>query len=290
MRAYKTVNDTYIEPISFTVPRRAETFQSDIYPPATGLKPAMSAKEWIGGKTGVPPKIDLESIYEGNAPVEVPADYKPPAAAAPAPAPTPAPKKEPEPAPAPVRAPATVADQKSSISAMANKFQDDEEEAADDDAETSSFEEITRPTPRASSNIVPVRSSPATTTKPQPVATTSTSAPAAAAAQAKPASSSPVRASPAAPPPQAQHAQAQAPVPAPGPSSSAVEASLEQIVLLLERQGKVISDQSDKITAQTQMIARLAAEVEMLKKRAVGSQEQSERIRQLELELEEARS
>ncbi|OAQ99773.1 hypothetical protein LLEC1_06792, partial [Akanthomyces lecanii] len=34
MRAYKTVNDSYIEPISFTVPRRAETFQADIFPPA----------------------------------------------------------------------------------------------------------------------------------------------------------------------------------------------------------------------------------------------------------------
>ncbi|KAK7225754.1 hypothetical protein V2G26_013757 [Clonostachys chloroleuca] len=32
MRAYKTVNDSYVEPISFTVPRRAETFQADIFP------------------------------------------------------------------------------------------------------------------------------------------------------------------------------------------------------------------------------------------------------------------
>ena len=30
MRAFKTVNDTYIEPISFIVPRRAEVFQDDI--------------------------------------------------------------------------------------------------------------------------------------------------------------------------------------------------------------------------------------------------------------------
>ncbi|CAI0653444.1 unnamed protein product, partial [Colletotrichum noveboracense] len=78
MRAYKTVNDTYIEPISFTVPRRAETFQSDIFPPATGLKPAVSAKEWLEGKDGIPNKIDLESVYEGTAPKEVVADYKPP--------------------------------------------------------------------------------------------------------------------------------------------------------------------------------------------------------------------
>ncbi|KXX79006.1 Coronin-like protein crn1 [Madurella mycetomatis] len=272
MRAYKTVNDAFIEPISFTVPRRAETFQSDLYPPATGLRPAMSAKEWLDGKTGIPPKIDLESVYDGNAPVEVPADYKPPAAApAPAPAPVPVMKKEPEPAPAPVRAPATVSDQKSSISAMANKFQDDEEEGGNDDAETSSFEEITRPPPRSA---VPTRSP----TKPQPVATT--------APVAQPKLASPVK-SPQATAAPVSHAVAASSA----PSTSAVEASLEQIVKLIEHQGKVITDQSEKITAQTQLIVRLTTEVDMLKKKVgAGSQDQSERIRQLELELEEARS
>ncbi|KAK4123930.1 DUF1900-domain-containing protein [Parathielavia appendiculata] len=288
MRAYKTVNDTYIEPISFTVPRRAETFQSDIFPPAVGLKPAMSAKEWFDGKTAVPPKIDLESVYEGNAPVEVPADYKPPAAAsAPVPAPAPAPKKEPEPAPAPVRAPATMADQKTSISAMANKFKDNEEEEADDDAETSNFEENSRPGTRTSS--LPVRS-PA---KPQPVSTTTT----APAPQAKPAS--PVKSPQAFPPPPASSSASPAAVAAPAaaPSASpAVEASLEQIKQLLVQQATLIGAQNEKILAQTQMITRLTAEVETLKKRVVdagvgGTQvDQSERIRQLELELEAARS
>ncbi|KAL8636204.1 MAG: hypothetical protein Q9228_006373, partial [Teloschistes exilis] len=64
MRAFKTVNDSYIEPISFIVPRRAEVFQGDIYPPVVGTKPAMSAAEWFDGAEGFPPKIDLESIYE----------------------------------------------------------------------------------------------------------------------------------------------------------------------------------------------------------------------------------
>jgi coronin-1B/1C/6 len=49
MRAFKTVNDQYIEPISFIVPRRAEVFQGDIYPPVTGKKPAMSAQAWFDG-------------------------------------------------------------------------------------------------------------------------------------------------------------------------------------------------------------------------------------------------
>ncbi|KAI4172727.1 MAG: hypothetical protein LQ348_006706, partial [Seirophora lacunosa] len=77
MRAFKTVNDSYIEPISFIVPRRAEVFQGDIYPPVVGTKPAMSAAEWFDGMEGLPPKIDLESIYEGGEPIEIPASSKP---------------------------------------------------------------------------------------------------------------------------------------------------------------------------------------------------------------------
>ncbi len=267
MRAFKTINDTYIEPISFTVPRRAETFQSDIYPPAVGLKPAMSAKEWLDGKTGVPPKIDLESIYEGNAPVEVPADFKP--APAPAPVAAPAPKKEPEPAPVAYRPPPTTSDQKASISNMANKYQDEEESDDGDEDETSSFEDIGRPAPRSA---VPARS----TAKPTPVATTS-------AAPTKPAS--PIKSPQAASPPISRAA------PTTAQSSSSNDSVLFEIKELLERQNKIIGAQSDKITAQSQIISQLASEVETLKKRVgPGSQEQSERIRQLELELEEARS
>ena len=265
MRAFKTINDTWIEPISFTVPRRAETFQSDIYPPAIGLKPAMSAKEWLDGKTGVPAKIDLESIYEGSAPVEIPADFKPAAVPtrAPAAASAPAPKKEPEPAPATYRPPPTAAEQKASISSMANKYQDDEE-SDDDEAETSSFEEIARPAPRAA----PARSPVATAT---PV-------------QARP--PSPAKA---ASPPLTRATPAAAPAPASGGPSDA--ALLDQIKQLFEHQNKIIGAQGDKITAQSQLISQLAADVEALKKRVgPGSQEQSERIRQLELELEEARS
>ncbi|KAK3313802.1 hypothetical protein B0H66DRAFT_629854 [Apodospora peruviana] len=272
MRAYKTVNDSYIEPISFTVPRRAETFQSDIYPPATGLKPAISAKEWLDGKSGVPSKIDLESVYDGNAPIEVASDYKPPAPT-PAPAAAPAPKKQPEPEPAPVATrapPPTVTDQKASISNMANKYQDDEEESSDED-ETSSFEEISRPAARAP---LPVRT--AAAKPPSPV-------------QLKP--TSPIKSSSASPP-----LSRSAPAPAAGTVvvSSGVEQTLEQIKQLLEQQTKIIAAQSDKISGQSQVISQLAAEVETLKKRVVttgsGSQEQSERIRQLELELEAARS
>ncbi|KAK4193593.1 hypothetical protein QBC35DRAFT_510856 [Podospora australis] len=285
MRGYKTVNDTYIEPISFTVPRRAETFQSDIFPPATGVKPAMSAKEWFDGKTAIPSKIDLESIYDGTSPVEVPSDYKPPVsipAPAPAPAPTPAsPKKEaqPEPAPIPVRGPPpSVTDQKASISAMANKYQDNEASSSDDDAETSSFEEVARPPQRQSMQFrSPTRPLPINVTPPGTVKSTSPNRSPQTATAPKPSRPTSVTA---------------ASILASTPTTGApLDVSLDQIKQLLVQQAVIITSQTEKITTQTNIITRLAADVETLKKKVeAGSQEQSERIRQLELELEEARS
>ncbi|KID90954.1 coronin-6 [Metarhizium guizhouense ARSEF 977] len=268
MRAYKTVNDSYIEPISFTVPRRAETFQADIFPPAVGTKPAVGAQGWLGGKTGIPAKIDLESIYDGSAPKEVPSDYKPPAQ--PAPAPAPVKKEEPKqeaqkPAPVTRGPPPTMNDQKTSISNLANKFQDTEGDDQDDQDETSSFEEISRPTQRVAGRNdpkplpVPVKTQPAPAPEPAKVASPAkTPTPTTASTAAAPRSSTP---------------------------SVGVEASLDQIKQLLENQAKIITVQNDKIT-------QLVGEVESLKKKVntSGSQDQSERIRQLELELEEARS
>lgn len=270
MRAYKTVNDAYIEPIAFTVPRRAETFQSDIYPPATGTKPAVSAKEWIDGKTGVPAKIDLESVYEGNAPVEVASDYKPaptPTTSAPAAAPaspvkaTPPPKKEPEPVAAPIRTgpPPKISDQKESLSTMANKFQDNEEESSDDDDETSSFEEVGRPQPRQAPAAVvtkPVASAykaPQQVSSPSPIAKTPTL-------------------------PAVSHAPTSASQAPSSPSSSS-----DDVASVLAKLTALVEAQNGKIDS-------LTSEVEGLKKRLLLSSEQSERIRQLELELEEARS
>lgn len=150
MRAYKTVNDSYIEPISFIVPRRAEVFQHDIYPPTTGTKPAMSAADWFSGKEGLPPKIDLESVYAGEEPTEVASDSKPPVTQprAPSPQAPPPAKKEPEPPKEPATSagasrgpPPSMKEQQGSIAAMASKFADDdasEEEGTD----SSSFEDI----------------------------------------------------------------------------------------------------------------------------------------------------
>ena len=153
MRAFKTVNDSYIEPISFIVPRRAEVFQDDIFPPVVGSKPAMSAGQWFDGKNGLPPKIDLASVYAGEEPAEVAADFKPTAQHSP---PTPSPtKKAPETASEPAAPassmrgpPPSMNQQTSSIKDLASKFTDEKE---DDESEedSSSFEEIAKPIDRS---------------------------------------------------------------------------------------------------------------------------------------------
>ncbi|TVY32818.1 Coronin-like protein [Lachnellula occidentalis] len=277
MRAYKTVNDAYIEPISFTVPRRAEVFQSDIYPPATGTKPAVSAAEWLSGKDGIPAKIDLESVYDGNAPVEVAADYKPPAAApAPAPVKAAAPIKKDSDAPrSPVATrspPPTMSEQKGSISAMASKFQDDKVE--DDEDDTSSFDEIDELVQK--SIPIAAKAEPRSPTKPSP---TKTEPPKPApVSQATPRSVQPPASSTPTPVPTSSG-------PSPAVSSSeGVETSLQQIKSILETQTRTINAQSEKI-------GHLAHEVDTLKMRVgSGAEDQSERIRQLELELEAAKS
>lgn len=68
VRVYKSVKDTTIEPIAFIVPRRAETFQEDIYPPAYAGEPALTAEEWISGKNSPPKVFSLEAKFEGTKP------------------------------------------------------------------------------------------------------------------------------------------------------------------------------------------------------------------------------
>lgn len=160
-RAFKTVNDSYIEPVSFIVPRRSENFQDDIYPPTIGLKPAMGPSDWFAGKEAIPPKISMASLYEGGGLKEVTGVQEQPTPTTSAPEP----KAEPEPKPAepvaakkaaePVSTPTPVIkpevsmkEQGASMAAMVNKFADQEDDAepVDDD---SSFEEISKPTDRA---------------------------------------------------------------------------------------------------------------------------------------------
>jgi coronin-1B/1C/6 len=124
-------------------------FQSDIYPPTTGLKPGVSGAEWFGGKTAPPPKISLESVYDGEAPKEVPTEYKAPKPSTPAVTEPPkaAPAAAPAPQPVAARGPApTMSDNKASLASQASKFADKDEESSED--ETSSFEEVAKPIER----------------------------------------------------------------------------------------------------------------------------------------------
>ncbi|KAF9784948.1 microtubule binding protein [Thelephora terrestris] len=101
-RAYK-VTASAIEPIAFIVPRKSDSFQSDIYPPAPSSEPSLTAGEFFSGKE---PTLKLVSLEDGavststTAPPKTPAfvespvlsrstSLATPVSAAPAPAPAP---------------------------------------------------------------------------------------------------------------------------------------------------------------------------------------------------------
>lgn len=317
MRAYKTVNDNWIEPVSFVVPRRAEVFQSDIYPPTTGLKPAVSGKEWFNGKSGIPPKVSLESVYDGKAPKEVPSEFKPMKSETPITSPPPtkteAPKAEPAPAPVQQRAPPPkMEDNKASIAAMANKFADKEEgeDSSDDDA--SSFEEVAKPIERpttraveqkkeipvptpvaapAQPKAVPVSLAPETS-RPAPARTASNSslwakgnADSAASASSTAAPSSSSAAAPAAA--GTHHGAAE------GLKGNLTEMKEQntRILQILEQQSRTLGQQMDQIMFLTDEVEKLRGKGGASSTApAGGNKELEEKIRRLELELEEARS
>jgi coronin-1B/1C/6 len=296
LRCFKTVNDAYVEPVSFIVPRRSEMFQSDIYPPTNGLKPGVSAKEWFAGKTAAPPKISLESVYEGEAPVEVASEYKPsqPATGPAAPLKTEPPKPAPEPTPAPVASrgpPPQMKDNKESMASAASKYTDKDETS--DDESASSFEEIPKPADRRTFTAARQEQKtqgPAITKEPQsesarPSPTTSH---APSQSVSSPSTQSTPTATTPAPAASSTPTSGHTPTPSTGGPASALRDALGDIKHQLEHQNKVMSDQSDQI-------ALLLREVSQLKMKSNGNSEPStrekdERIRQLELELEEARS
>lgn len=48
-----------MEPISFTVPRKSDLFQDDIFPDCFSDEPAMTADEWLSGKSEMPKTMSL---------------------------------------------------------------------------------------------------------------------------------------------------------------------------------------------------------------------------------------
>ncbi|KAA8916811.1 hypothetical protein TRICI_001047 [Trichomonascus ciferrii] len=65
-RFFKTINDTSIEPVSFIIPRKSETFQEDVYPAARAGEPALTADEWASGKDSAPKMISLAAVFDGK--------------------------------------------------------------------------------------------------------------------------------------------------------------------------------------------------------------------------------
>ncbi|KAJ7625727.1 microtubule binding protein [Roridomyces roridus] len=84
-RAYKVAGSS-IEPIAFIVPRKADSFQSDIFPPAPSSEAALSAAEFFAGK---PVKLQLVNLDSGVTFSSSATATAAPTPAAPAPAPTP---------------------------------------------------------------------------------------------------------------------------------------------------------------------------------------------------------
>ncbi|PWY89617.1 actin-binding protein [Aspergillus sclerotioniger CBS 115572] len=250
-RAFKTVNDGYIEPISFIVPRRAETFQDDIYPPTVGLKPAMGPAEWFEGKEAIPPKISMANLYEGEGLKEVTGVQDMPTAtmgasepeAAPAPkASEPSPvRKAPEPVsePTPVAKPApSMKEQGASMAAMVSKFADDEE--AEPVEEESSFDEVSKPVERPARS--PEASSPSIKTSPWHQQEE-------AKPQASPSKESPVS----------------TPVDAAANISTGAAVAADAVTREIGAIKELIAEQTKTIASQAQQMQSLTAEIESLK-------------------------
>ena len=64
-RALKLTGDA-VEPLSFTVPRKSDAFQPDIYPPTFSGFPSLSADEWMDGNDKPPVLISLEPGAEAT--------------------------------------------------------------------------------------------------------------------------------------------------------------------------------------------------------------------------------
>merc|ERR1712241_1550418 len=58
---YRTNNKGFCQVISFTVPRKSEIFQADLYPDTQSGAAALTAEEWWGGKDSTP---DLMQVTE----------------------------------------------------------------------------------------------------------------------------------------------------------------------------------------------------------------------------------
>eukprot|EP00539_Tryblionella_compressa_P010624 CAMPEP_0178801088 /NCGR_PEP_ID=MMETSP0745-20121128/13169_1 /TAXON_ID=913974 /ORGANISM="Nitzschia punctata, Strain CCMP561" /LENGTH=458 /DNA_ID=CAMNT_0020459917 /DNA_START=74 /DNA_END=1450 /DNA_ORIENTATION=+ len=67
-RVLKLTNKDGIHPLHFTVPRKSDAFQEDIFPPAPAPTPAHTCAEWLKGSSKLPVtmKLDPKSMASGG--------------------------------------------------------------------------------------------------------------------------------------------------------------------------------------------------------------------------------
>lgn len=57
----------YCEPIAFTVPRKSELYQDDLYPPSFSGEPSLTADEWfVEGKSAGPQVMDMRELFSDS--------------------------------------------------------------------------------------------------------------------------------------------------------------------------------------------------------------------------------
>lgn len=66
-KCFKIVAKGYCEPISFTVPRKSELFQEDLFPDCASDEPALTTDEWLEGKDADPKLMSLRPEGSGGA-------------------------------------------------------------------------------------------------------------------------------------------------------------------------------------------------------------------------------
>lgn len=276
MRAYKTVNENLIEPISFIVPRRAEVFQNDIYPPATGIKPSMSSEDWFSGKeAALPPKISLESLYEGETPVEIPAEKAPSASqvkSTPAPGsisssstptPVPASPAKPEPTPAPVNR-GSMQNNQASMSAMADRFADKDEVTQSKGNANDEFDEVPKPVQRPNATVATKQEEKTGVRTPPQVQTPTTTTSAPAPEPVVQPKTNDIK-SPVAETPKPTPTSAEPPTSAAGAAKGAAEGikgALSEIKSLLMQQAQDMAAQAERIESLTKEVASLKSRLE----------------------------
>lgn len=66
VRVLKVTNNEGIHPLSFTVPRKSDAFQDDIFPDCVSTTPAHTAEEWKNGSSKMPMTTSLNPALASN--------------------------------------------------------------------------------------------------------------------------------------------------------------------------------------------------------------------------------